>query len=91
MTTQQRPRTRNLSRDLAIGRALSERKTYRAIATEHGISYQRVDQIARRLLGDICLTAKHPGPSPELRQAIRRRPTMFRRVLEHYERQVSHG
>lgn len=87
----QRARTRNLSRDLAIGRALSERKTYRAIAAEQGISFQRVDQIARRLLSDICLTAKHPGPSPELRRAVKRRPTMFRRVLEHYEREVNHG
>jgi len=87
-----RTRTRDVVRDLAIGCAMADHKSLRAIAKEQGISFQRVDQLVIRLHDDVYLTARRPAPGVAMfRRIARQHPVMFKRVLEGYAKVVLGG
>lgn len=81
--------TRNLHRDLAIVNALGQRKSYRQIGAEQGVSFQRVHQIVTRITSDIYFRARRPLPeNTDFIRNARRHPVMLQRVVEQYAEEL---
>lgn len=80
--------TANLTRDLAVGRALGEGVPIKDIATTYGFSQKRVYQLRSALLNEICVKAGRPELFPVLRAKLTQRPIMFLRLVEQYAQEA---